>query len=102
MLGRSAASKIAYVRLVGGPENTSNIGENPNINNLARPPRPSPNRPADFLSRTYLWHIFGSELLECHEWPAPARGPPPEALRDQRPWVALTAVPRRLPSVLLV
>ena len=27
MLGQSAASKIIYVRLVGGPENTSNIGE---------------------------------------------------------------------------
>ena len=35
MLGRSAASKITYVRPVGGPENRSNIGENPNINNLA-------------------------------------------------------------------
>ena len=34
MLGRSAAPKIIYVRTVGGPENTSNIGENPNINNL--------------------------------------------------------------------
>ena len=35
MLGRSAASKIIYVRPVGGPENTSNTGEYPNINNLA-------------------------------------------------------------------
>ena len=26
--------KIIYVRPVGSPENTSNIGENPNINNL--------------------------------------------------------------------
>ena len=34
MLGRSAASRITYVRPVGGPENTSNIGENPDINNL--------------------------------------------------------------------
>ena len=34
MLGRSAASKIIYVRPAGSPENTSNIGENPNINNL--------------------------------------------------------------------
>ena len=28
--------KIIYVRPVGSPENTSNIGENPNINNLLR------------------------------------------------------------------
>ena len=35
MLGLSAASKITYVRPVGGPEGTSNIGENPNINKLA-------------------------------------------------------------------
>ena len=34
MLGRLAVPKIIYVRPVGGPENTSNIGENPNINNL--------------------------------------------------------------------
>ena len=34
MLGLSAAPKIICVRPVGGPENTSNIGENPNINNL--------------------------------------------------------------------
>ena len=42
MLGRSAASKIIYVRPVGSPEKTSNIGENPDISNLAWPPRPSP------------------------------------------------------------
>ena len=34
MLGRSAVPKIIYVRTAGGAENTSNIGENPNINNL--------------------------------------------------------------------
>ena len=34
MLGRSVVPKIIYVRPVGGPENTSNIGENPNINDL--------------------------------------------------------------------
>ena len=34
MLGRLAVPKIIYVRPVGSPENTSNIGENPNINNL--------------------------------------------------------------------
>ena len=45
MLGRSAPPNITYVRPVGGPENTSNIGENPNINNLAWPPRPSPYPP---------------------------------------------------------
>ena len=42
MLGRSAVPKIIYVRTAGSPENTSNIGENPNINNLTWPPRPSP------------------------------------------------------------
>ena len=35
MLGRSAASKFICVRPVGSHENTSSIGENPNINNLA-------------------------------------------------------------------
>ena len=34
MLGPSAACKSVCVRPVGSPENTSNIGENPNINNL--------------------------------------------------------------------
>ena len=34
MLGRLAVPKIIYVRPVGSPENTSNIGENPNIDNL--------------------------------------------------------------------
>ena len=33
MLGRSVASKMIYVRPVGGPENNSNIREKPNINN---------------------------------------------------------------------
>ena len=31
MLGGSAASKIIYVRPVGSPESTSNVGQNPNI-----------------------------------------------------------------------
>ena len=34
MLGLLAASETTYVRLVGGPENNSNIGESPNMNNL--------------------------------------------------------------------
>ena len=34
MLGRLAVPKIIYVRPVSSPENTSNIGENPNMNNL--------------------------------------------------------------------
>ena len=34
MLGRSAVPKFIYVRTAAGPENTSNTGENPNINNL--------------------------------------------------------------------
>ena len=42
MLGRLAVPKIIYVRPVGSPENTSNIGENPNINNLMCLGGPSP------------------------------------------------------------
>ena len=42
MLGRSAVPKMIFVRTAGGAENTSNIGENPNINNLTWLPRPSP------------------------------------------------------------
>ena len=42
MLDLSAASKFIYVRPVGGPENTSNMGDNPSINNLVWPPRLSP------------------------------------------------------------
>ena len=34
MSGRSAVPKIIYVRTAGGPESTSIIGENPNINSL--------------------------------------------------------------------
>ena len=34
MLGRLTVPKIIYVRPVGSPENTSNIGENANKNNL--------------------------------------------------------------------
>ena len=34
MLGLSAAPEIIYIRPVGGHENTSTIGENPNIINL--------------------------------------------------------------------
>ena len=34
MLGRLAVPKVIHVRPVGSPENTSNTGENPNINNL--------------------------------------------------------------------
>ena len=55
MLGRSAASNIIYVRPVGGPENTSNIGENPKTNNLLWPTRPSqPNSLCGFLSSNYV------------------------------------------------
>ena len=34
MIGRLAVPKIIYVRPVGSPGNTSNTGENPNINDL--------------------------------------------------------------------
>ena len=37
MLGRLAVPKGIYVRPAGGPENTSNIGENPNINSSQEP-----------------------------------------------------------------
>ena len=58
MLGRSAASKIIYVRPVGGPENTSNIGEIPNINNWRDPLDPHPNRPADFfVQKLFMAHF---------------------------------------------
>ena len=63
MLGRLTVPKIIYVRPVGSPENTSNIEENPNINNLTWPPGPSPQQPCGlFLSENYLWHIFSSEM----------------------------------------
>ena len=58
MLGWSAASKITYVRPVGGPENTSNIGENPNINSLASPPRPSPEPPRRFFCPKMIYGPF--------------------------------------------
>ena len=38
IFGRPAASKIIYVRSVGGPESTSNKGDTTNINNFVRPP----------------------------------------------------------------
>ena len=59
MLGRSAAFKITSVRPVGGPENTSNIGENPSINNLARSPRPSTLTvpPIFFVQTFFLAHF---------------------------------------------
>ena len=63
MLGWSAVPKIIYVRTAGGPENTSSIGENPNINNLTWPPQTlTLAAPADFLSKNDLWHICGPEL----------------------------------------
>ena len=34
MIGRSAASEIISLRPLGGPENASNLGDNPNINNV--------------------------------------------------------------------
>ena len=58
MLGRSAPPKITYVRPVGGPENTSNIGGNPNVNNLVWPPRPHPTRPAEiFIQKLFMAHF---------------------------------------------
>ena len=64
MLGRLAVPKIIYGRPVGSPANTSNIGENPNINDLGRDPLdPHPNRPAGLLSKIYLWHIFGPDVI---------------------------------------
>ena len=64
MLGRLAVPKIAYVRPVGSPENTSSIGENPNINNQTWPPiDPHPNSPRGFfvqklfMAHFRLWYI---------------------------------------------
>ena len=58
MLGRLAVPKIIYVRPVGSPENTSNIGENPNINTLMWPLDPHPNSPAEsFVQRLFMAHF---------------------------------------------
>ena len=65
MLGRLAVPKIIYVRPVGSPENTSNTGENPNINNLARPPRPSPEPPRRFFCPKIIYGAF-SGLRKNH------------------------------------
>ena len=59
MLGWLAVPKIIYVRPVGSPENTSNIGENPNINNPTGPLDPHPNSPEEF---------FVQILLMAHLW----------------------------------
>ena len=65
MLGRSAASKIIYVRPVGSPENTSNIGENPNINHWRDPLDPHPNRPTVFFfCPKFIYGTF-SALINC-------------------------------------
>ena len=59
LLDRSAASKIIYVRPVGGPENTSNIGENPNIKQFGVPPLgPHPNSPREFLICTIIYGTY--------------------------------------------
>ena len=58
MLGGAAASKFSYIRPVSGPENTSNIGENPNINNSVPLTLTAL---ADFLSSDDLWRTFGSD-----------------------------------------
>ena len=58
MLGRLAVPKIIYVRLVGSPENTANIGQNPNINNLAWSPRPSPEPPCRFFVQKIIYGTF--------------------------------------------
>ena len=64
-LGRLAVPKIIYVRPVGGPENTSNIRENPNINNLTGPPRPSPKPPRRFFCPKIIYGTFSGLTLEC-------------------------------------
>ena len=57
-LGRSAASKITYVRPVGSPESTSNIGENPNIIIWRDPLGPHPGRTAEFLvQKLFMAHF---------------------------------------------
>ena len=51
MLGRLAVPKIIYVRPVGSPESTTLTA------------------PADFLSKNYLWHIFGSDFSRLSRSP---------------------------------
>ena len=58
MLGLPAASKITYARPVGGLENTSNIGDDANINNLAWPPRPSPEPSRRFFGPKLIYGTF--------------------------------------------
>ena len=67
MLGRLVVPKIIYVRPVGSPENTSNIGENPNMNNLTWPPRPSPWQPRGiFLSKTFRGGEVGAYKVQAY------------------------------------
>ena len=63
MLGRSAPPKMTYVRPVGGPENTSNNGKNPNINNLAWPPRPSPYPPRRIFCPKMIYGTSSSPTM---------------------------------------
>ena len=58
MLGRSAASKIIYVRPVGSPEKTSNIGEILTQKVWCDPLDPHPNRPAEFfVQKLFMAHF---------------------------------------------
>ena len=61
MLGRSAVPKIIYVRTAGGPENTSNIGEDPNTNNLMCDPLdPHPNSPRGIFCPKIIYGTFSA------------------------------------------
>ena len=62
MLGVPAASKITYVRPVGGPENTWNFGENPNINDLAWPPN-SHERPRRLFCPKIIYGTFSGLII---------------------------------------
>ena len=81
MLGRSAVPQIIYVRTAGSPENTSSIGENPNIND---PLDPHPNRPRGFFCPKIIYGTFSAlstVFIDCHHpfpktpYPAPQNFP---------------------------
>ena len=57
LFGRSVASKIIYVRPVGSPENTLNIGDIPNINNLACPWTLTLTAPPNILQKLFVPHF---------------------------------------------
>ena len=73
MLGLSVASKIINIRPVGGPGNTWNKGEHPDINHFMRAPRPSRQQPPWFVysqivsvfsALTFGWDTHNKNALQ--------------------------------------